>query len=309
MNNKKSPLISILIPSYQYIDGICRNLIQLSIIDDFEVIIFDDSSNKEIENIVTAWKKESCITITYQHNTPALGAISNWNALLDKARGEYCLLMHHDEFPLSENFISNLITTLRNHPKTDIALLDCILINPKNAHNRRHLPTWLRTLVLTHFPKYLYRRNVIGPTATLVIRRSIFPKFDTRLHWLVDVDVYVQLFEKTKNVLVCPNLKIGSILGRADSITAFLGSSTVKIKQQELIYMRNKYFSGSIWLGSFNQETFINKLLSSFETICWYNLRAFTRLFSIAFPHQIPRNKVKIALNTKVKIGSKNDHF
>lgn len=297
--NTSRPLLSILIPAYQYVEGIHRILTHLRLFDDSELIIFDDSPNDEVELAVACWSKATGAKVSYKHNQPASGAVANWNALLDAARGEFCLLLHHDEFPIGDHFVRDLVATLRKYPDTDVVVLDCVLVSPNTGRNRRHLPTWLRVLVLNHFPQYLYRRNVIGPTAALVVRRSMYPRFDAGLQWLVDVDVYVRLLRVAKHLRLCPNIQIGSMLERSDSITARLGSSIPKMAQEERAYLRYKRSSSTLWLGSYPREPVVHGLLRSFETLCWWAMRGATRVAARFYPCPIPRAEAKKALRAR----------
>lgn len=295
------PFISILMPAFSYPDGIVRILRGLNLNNTIacEVLIFDNSPDDMVELSVMNWGKTSGVDVFYVHNTPPTDPAPNWNALLDTARGEYCLLMHHDEFPMGDQFLDELIKTLREHPNTDVAILDCVLIDPLTGGNRRHLPTWFRTLVLNHFPEYLYRRNVIGPTGALVVRRSMYPRFDTRLRWLVDVDVYVRLLQVTRNVCHCPHIKIGSMLGRSDSITARLRSSIPKIAREERAYLLNSCSTSSIWLGPYPAEPIYYSLLRAIENVCWLAMRVLTRTVDRLLAGSLSRAEAQSALNVR----------
>lgn len=294
----KLPLLSLLIPAYSYSEGVLLVLSHLEPVlrDLCEVIIFDDSPDNAVEEGVANWRKATCYPVHYQHNQPALGAIANWNALLDAARGQYCLLMHHDEFPLDSQGFRNLLDVLRQNPATDVVMLDCVLVSPQDGYNRRHLPTWLRKLVVSRFPHYLYRRNVVGPTAALVIRRTLYPRFDVRLKWLVDVDVYVQLFKQAPKILVCPEIGIGSILHRSDSITARLGSAIPRILDEERTYLRASRGTDGNWLGPHPEEPLLHKVWRGLETAAWCGLRAWTRLLSLLQLHPMSPSIVQQAL-------------
>lgn len=291
--------LSVLVPAFNYRLGIERILTSMRGMGQFPVqlIIFDDSSDDQTERMVSALEGSDAAQITYRRNFPALGAIENWNALLDAAQGEYVMLLHHDEFPIGDYFVRDLVTTLRKHPDTDVAVLDCVLVEPKTGRNRRHLPTWLRALVVNHFPQYLYRRNVIGPTAALVVRRSMYPRFDARLQWLVDVDVYVRLLRVAKHLRLCPNIRIGSMLGRSDSITARLGSSIPRMAQEERAYLLDKRSTSSLWLGPYPNESVFHRLLRTFETLCWLSMRVMTRVAARFYPCPIPRTEARQALH------------
>lgn len=288
------PLISILIPAFRYSEGIIRILNTLGAFDasDCEVMIYDDSPCNEIEIALTGWRKTTGAKVSYKHNQPAFGAIANWNALLDAARGEYCLLLHHDDFPISEHFVNDIVTALRDHPETDVIILDSILVAPKTGWNRRHVPILIRDFVINHFPQYLYQRNVIGCTGALVVRRSLYPRYDTRLRWLVDVDLYRRLFRASRRVLLCRSIEIGSLLGRPGSITAGLKGSIRKVEREERAYLLSSRSPGSFWLGS----SLIHQLLRGIETICWLGMRVLTRTAARLFPCPKSPSEMKRAL-------------
>lgn len=297
------PRLSVLIPAYCYAPGLERILKALGegYLNEWELLIFDDSPDNEIQELVSLFAIRSKCTLKYQHNKPPLGAAANWNALLDAARGEYCMLLHHDEFPLSEHFVHNLVQALRQDVKTDILLLDCVLADPGSGSCRRHLPMWLRTFVVRHCPNYLFRRNVVGPTATLVIRRSLYPRFDGRLRWLIDVDLYARVLKVTRLLRPCPHIQIGSLLGRADSITASLGSEIAGIEREERVYLQDRHPTARVWLGPRAGEPVLHGVLRACEAACWYGMRLVTRIATLFYPNPVPIAEVRQALNASPK--------
>ncbi len=298
--SNENPLLSILLPAYRYREGVHRilSLLQPFPLADCELIISDDSPDDEIEQEVMRCCSATGMQVAYQRNHPALGAAANWNSLLDKARGKYCLLLHHDEFPLSDHFVIDLIQELRKDPEMDVLILDCLLIDPQNKRCRRHLPTWLRAFVINRFPQYLFQRNVIGPTSSLVIRRTLYPRFDVRLRWLIDVDVYVRLFKVAKGVKLCPKIQVGSILGRADSITTGLGASIPQIAREERTYLQGIHHTISLWLGPAGNEPILHSILRACETVCWSFIRVFTRTIAMFGFSPVPKSKLKQIMKT-----------
>lgn len=297
------PLVSILVPAYRYAEGIHRILASLQPlpIEDCELIVFDDSPDDKVEVTVAQWCTTTGMLVLYQHNWPARGAVANWNALLDAATGEYCLLLHHDEFPLSNYFLRDLTTALRRDTDTDALVLDCVLVAPQTGRNRRHLPTWLRAFVVNRFPQYLFRRNVIGPTSALVIRRSLYPRFDVRLRWLVDVDLYVRMLKVATHLRLSPRIRIGSIVGRSDSITARLGTSVPQVAQEERAYLRGIHPTVGLWLGPVPGESVMHGLLRTAEAACWGLLRVLTRMAALFCPAPVLRSVVQQALQARSK--------
>jgi len=292
------PLLSILLPAYRYREGVHRILrgLQPLPLGDCELIVLDNSPDDEVEQEVMRWCSATGMQVAYQRNRPALGAAANWNSLLDKASGKYCLLLHHDEFPLSDHFVMDLIQELRKDPDVDVIMLDCVLIDSQSGQFRRHLPTWLRAFVVNRFPQYLFRRNVIGPTSALVVRRSLYPRFDERLRWLVDVDVYVRLLKIAKRLRLCPQIQVGSILGRADSITARLGSSIPQIAREERAYLKGIHHTTGLWLGPVRNEPILHFLLRVCEAVCWNLMRGLTRITAVFCVGPVPRSVVQQAM-------------
>lgn len=292
----QKPLLSILIPAYRYAEGVRRILTSLQPLplEDCEVIVFDDSPDEEVMEVVLNWGVNG---VKYQHNQPALGAADNWNALVEAAHGRFCLLMHHDEFPLGDAFVSRLLHALREDPDVDVLLLDCVLVGSRPGQIRRHLPTWLRSFVVKHTPQYLFRRNVVGPTSALVVRRSLYPRFDARLRWLIDVDALVRLLAVAQRLRVCPQLQIGSLLGRTDSITAKLGPSLRQVRREEQAYLRGIHHSAGAWLGRSPNEPLLHVLLRACESVCWIGMRIFTRIAALLLPHPAPQSTVCQALS------------
>lgn len=296
---ERKPLLTIAVPAYGYAEGVGRIFSRLwPLPQDCEVLVFDNSADDddEVEETVAGWCAATSMQVTYQRNRPEFGAAGNWNALIDAAQGEFCWLLHHDEFPLSGQFLTKLTAVLRAEHDLDVLVLDCILVNPRTGQNRRHLPAWLRALVVKRFPGYLFRRNVIGPTAAVVARRSLYPRFDTKLRWLVDVDAYVRLLRVTKRVAMCPELQIGSLLGRGDSITARLAPSISQIENEERCYLKQREPAPGFWLGPGAQEPRFKLLVRAAESVGWKVMRVATRIGGGMRPGPLSRSWVREAL-------------
>lgn len=267
---RSNPLLSVLIPAYRYPTGVRRILAALgpSVPPGLELVISDDSPDDSVQREVESWRERTGGSCRYRRNCPALGAVSNWNTLLEEASGEYCWLLHHDEYPLGANFLPSLLGLLSGAAAQDVVLLDCILFDPADRRIRRHVAQWLRAHIARKHPGYLLRRNVIGPVSALVVRRRLFPRFDIRLKWLVDVDAYVALFAGKPTLWAGPGLQLGSILGRRDSITAGLGQRVRQIAEEEKAYLREKWPFAEQWLGRAGLD-----LVSRLEPVFWAAFR------------------------------------
>src|SRR6185503_4160236 len=106
------PLISICIPSYKKPRYVVRCLESI-IKQDYkfvEVIISDDSPGEDIKQAIEPFTKS--LDIKYFHNDQSLGSPKNWNAALDKAAGEFLLLLHQDDWFHADNALSLFKTAL-----------------------------------------------------------------------------------------------------------------------------------------------------------------------------------------------------
>lgn len=273
-NAPKPPiLLSILIPTYNYKPGIERILKMLMpITADIEVLVFDDTPDSVIQTTVVDFA-DAIPLLTYRHNPThvgaALGAGANWNALLDAAAGEYILLMHHDEVPLDRRFTNMVRNLLTSSLRADVYMLDLVLVDENLAPIRRHMPWWIRSWVPRLVPNYLFRRNVIGPTGTLIIRRNCTPRFDPSLRWLIDVDFYRRLIEGTGTWAVATHIHVGSVQRSEGSITAQLSDHLAEIDTAERKVLVERYPEAKLWLKASSGAR-----LLWMETVVWAVLKA-----------------------------------
>jgi hypothetical protein len=271
--NYVRPVLSILVPAFNYPAGLERILTRLGEIPaDVEIKVFDDTEDFRVKSVFDQ-RAEQAQNINYRHNKTycghPLGACANWNALIDSAAGEYIILMHHDEAPAAENFLSSLCERLRSRKDVDVWVLDVVIWDERVSKLRNHVPRWLRLLALRLAPAFLFRRNVIGPTATLVVRREIAPRFDPALRALIDVEFYMKLFRPEVRWARCEDATVFSYYRVSGSITAQISKELCSIKSTERSYLRTRYPRAGLWLGA-PWGAPIRQL----ETLAWAVLRA-----------------------------------
>ena len=243
--------LSILIPTYEYPYGIKSILDKLLDCKDVdcEIIVSDDSISNDVEIIVLSHEIYLSEKVRYFKNTPSLGAVPNWNYLISIAKKDFILLLHHDEFPTSRDFIPKIVNLIKSDLDSDIFMMDLLIqpINNKKTHH--HLLISMRIFLIKHFPGYLLRRNFMGPLSTLIVRRSLYPYFDENLRWTVDSDFYFRLRQITKRWASCKHIKVVSISGRNDSITSNISSNLNQIKRFEFVYLAKKYPNFIFWIN------------------------------------------------------------
>jgi glycosyltransferase involved in cell wall biosynthesis len=109
-------MISILIPTYNYntlplAEELCRQAISESL--EFEIIVADDASPIN-ENTEINAKINQIANCRFLRNEVNLGRGQNRNALVQKAKFDWVLLMDCDTFPKDKNFIRNYIKSIKN---------------------------------------------------------------------------------------------------------------------------------------------------------------------------------------------------
>ena len=107
-------LISICIPAYkkpEYVVRAIQSILKQSY-KKLEIIISDDSPNEDIKIAIQPYISD--IDIKYYHNQPALKSPMNWNNALDKATGDYVMLLHQDDWLHDENAMDTFLAAFLN---------------------------------------------------------------------------------------------------------------------------------------------------------------------------------------------------
>lgn len=276
----QQPVLSILIPAYNYADGVCRIVSPLlsEMRADIEILIHDDSSDSAVEAAIQELGIHDYLR--YIRNSPALGAVPNWNSLLKKASGRYVILIHHDDFPLSETFASELLAELEKCGWPDALILSCLAYDVKNKTVRPCVCNPFRAFIGRHFPAYLFRRNVIGPPSVLVVRRDLFDGYDPELKWLVDVEAFFRFLKAKPRRLVFSRLMMASSTGLSNAISTSIKDRVTDITHNELIYLESKFPQRHCW-ALLRGTTLWEKFQLAMELIPWLIIRTASGLCNV----------------------------
>tara|TARA_B100000886_G_scaffold340043_1_gene307632 strand:- start:671 stop:1489 length:819 start_codon:yes stop_codon:yes gene_type:complete len=201
MSENSAPLISFLIPAYNYRAGVERvlNILLSCPAANVEIIVSDDSDSAEIDEMVARVKllKDPFRSLRYLRHESTGNAVDNWNFLLSLARGRFCQFIHHDEYPEVSSYVKILTAELEEN--FDVS----ILRYRRLFDNHTDIPTtdWFRAVVVRN-KNFLLYKNVVGSPSNIVFRREIAPKFDSSLKELVDVEFYLALIDKADAVKI-----------------------------------------------------------------------------------------------------------
>lgn len=285
LHEDRLPWLSVLIPAYEYAKGVDRILEAIASQKPFDVecIVRDDSYSDDVRNVVEGHiRRQEVAHLTYIRSPDRKGAVDNWNSLVTMARGEYIVLMHHDEVPLGPDFFAALRSELSADGGTDVLVLGCLIGQESGAHLRRHMPVVLQSFLLRVMGSaYLLRHNFLGPPSVFVIRRSLCPSFDVRLRWLVDVDWMNRgLQPDSLRWRVSRYLRVASLQRTGASITSSLKDKLRDIERTELAQICYEQDVGP-WAALLQPRNVWSRCLAVLDTSVWFAIKVSIRLLAL----------------------------
>ncbi|PVX18379.1 hypothetical protein DD565_06525 [Vibrio cholerae] len=121
------PLVSIIIPTFNRHIEIKRAIEScfLQSYKNIEVVISDNSENNKTEEVIRGIKGN----IVYTRNECNIGPILNWRNALDKASGDWVVIMPDDDFFINAYYIEDCLNIIKEHD-VKVVFSDCILAYP-----------------------------------------------------------------------------------------------------------------------------------------------------------------------------------
>lgn len=114
------PFFSICVPAYKakFFEECLKSILNQDYTN-FELLILDDCSPENIEQIVRTFDD---VRITYLRNVQNVGSerlVDNWNKLLHLSKGEFIMIMGDDD-KLESNFLSTFAELIEENPTIDV---------------------------------------------------------------------------------------------------------------------------------------------------------------------------------------------
>jgi glycosyltransferase involved in cell wall biosynthesis len=192
------PFISICIPAYKRLPYLKRLLDSIAEqrYSHYEVIISDDSDDDTVYNYLLSLINLS--QIQYFKNSPSLGTPANWNAAISKAKGDWIKIMHDDDWFSTKDSLQKFVDATLQGPKFIYSAYSNFIETEDRyqpiLHNSSQLDSILRQ------PLLLLSENIIGPPSVTLFHKSILEKYDERMKWRVDLEYYIRVLIKEKEV-------------------------------------------------------------------------------------------------------------
>lgn len=237
------PLISICIPAYKKPQYVVRCLESVLKQDHrpVEIIISDDSPDEDIKQAIQPYTGQ--LDIKYFHNQPPLGSPKNWNAALNKATGDYLVLLHQDDWFHDPKALSTFLEAFEKY-KVDFVFSQNTAIDEEGKNViLQAIPALLTTMHKK--PDHLLLAQVIGPPSNTMLRKTVNIRYDEKFIWLVDVDYYSRILKAGYKYHYIEKHLV-SIGLHADQTTEFCRANS------DIIFKENIWFAEKIGNKAFN---------------------------------------------------------
>lgn len=240
-----TPLVSILIPSFERPDYLRRSLEQLAQqrFKNFEVIVTDDSATDAVENF--AQGQTFPFPFHYRRNRPAVGTPRNWTAGMDLASGEWIKILHDDDWLSGPDSLSHYVQAIR--PDIDLIFGGYEAVYEATGKKENRTISVRQFNRLTRDPHRLFAGNLLGPPSVLMYRRTLGESFDPRLKWIVDWEGYIRMLHAHRavyidQVLVCMSYN-------SSQVTSYcLGNPEIEIPEALIYYQKHGEKTHSSWI-------------------------------------------------------------
>lgn len=230
-----TPTLSVCIPAYNAAPLLrnCLESLYRQSFRDFEVIITDDSTNNQTENL--AKELSSRLPIRYYHHEKPLGSPANWNSALDKATGRLVMVLHQDDWLSSPDSLALFVDAFSGQPDVDFVFGK---IEPEERPERvARFPALIARL--GNRPEIILMQNIIGPPSNVMFRNQADQRFDEQLIWVVDYELYYRWLKEGKKYKYIEK-KLVEIGRHEEQITSKLEKHP-DLKLKEEFYLLRKY--------------------------------------------------------------------
>jgi glycosyltransferase involved in cell wall biosynthesis len=255
MNNIK---FSIIVPAFKskYLKE-CIDSILMQTFNNFELIILNDDSPEDIDNIVSSYQDNRIRYYKNDKNVGAVNVVDNWNKLLGYAQGEYLICMGDDD-KLLPNCLEEYNKLIEQYPLMSVYHGWTEIINEESEviEMQEPRPIWESAYSMVYF-RMKGRSQYIGDFL-----------FDT--NHLREVGGFVKR-----------PLAWGS-----DDLTAYVASRSTGIVNSQIPIFQYRvnsqtisnsnnmdYKIEAIKMGLCNEEAIKDKPIDSIDLVYWNNLK------------------------------------
>lgn len=240
------PKVSVCIPAYNqpaFLKKAIESVLRQTY-GNYEIIVTDDSPNDSVEKMVENLNVNG--KINYFKNPTALGSPQNWNAAIEKAKGEYIKILHHDDFFTENNSLALMMEQIEKE-KTDFLFCATKVWYPAKNFSRIHSLRPNHIIRMKNEIEFLFFYNMVGSPSATLYKKDNALQFDKNLIWLVDFDFYIRYIHQHKKFSYLDKPLICTTHETEHQLTGKLvNDREIQIKERVLVfnkiinYIKNK---------------------------------------------------------------------
>jgi glycosyltransferase involved in cell wall biosynthesis len=262
-------LVSICIPAYQQpalLERCFKSIISQTY-KEVEVLISDDTPDDSVKIIVDKFAKD--LNISYWQNLKPLGSPSNWNAAIEKAKGPYVILLHHDDYFASEHSLARFITPFEGNSSVEFVFGR----NPSIETLSRGKP-FSHKFFQQYYqdPELLLAGNYIGAPSNVMLRVSAIEPYHKIYKWIVDIDFYIRLFKTKKRFFYVDENLVNIGIHEGQVTNDCVNNDQVLLFENISYAMENNLTVRSLKLYDFYWRLIRNAGIKSPEQLCQVGL-------------------------------------
>jgi glycosyltransferase involved in cell wall biosynthesis len=201
----RMPRVSICIPAFAQVDCLRRTLQSVLEQDfrDYEIIVTDDSRDNSVAMLVQSMNFAG--RMRFFRNEAKLGSPENWNEAVRRATGDYIKIMHHDDYFSSPYSLGRYVQALDERADVDFVFSASRGENIETREYFHHCvgPETLKK-IRTEPAATLFCGNAIGSPSATIYRRAVSLDYDNKMKWLVDVDFYIRVLQRSSALTYIP---------------------------------------------------------------------------------------------------------
>ncbi|BAT71130.1 glycosyl transferase, group 2 [Thermosulfidibacter takaii ABI70S6] len=253
------PLVSVVIPTYNRAQFVKR-AIQSALSQDLkniEVIVVDDGSQDNTEEVIKNIKDDRLIYIKHEANR---GVSEARNTGIKAAQGKYIAFLDSDDF-WAKNKISKQLEAFEKNPEAGLCYTSVNFIDPNGKIKRVQ-----RAIYSGYIYPLLLEKNIIGPTSSVMVKKEtllLSQLFNTKLNYREDYEMWLRIAKQHPVIgidetltfqVVHTNKRLSSDLTRRiESFEYILQEFKDDFEKHPKAFARQLYELGKIYLKTNNK--------------------------------------------------------
>ncbi len=204
---------------------------------DYEVIVNNNSEEHRLEEICKEYAQR--INIKYYKNPVELSAGANWNRCMDLCTGEWVKVMHDDDWFATDDALSEFAKAAEQQKK----FIWCGWITKNESDgaevSKQMTPEYAQKIIENPF--LLFGHNTMGPPSCIMTHHSIKIRYDVRMTWLVDIDLFINILLQEKEAVYINRNLVYFSYNNTQLTNSFAHNKSTEISESLMIWEKHQH--------------------------------------------------------------------